>query len=90
MAVLAFPIFWLVDLKSPWTIILAACLGQFALSLMYGPQAAFFSELFGANVRYSGASLGYQAASVVPVASPTIAIILLLWSGNAPGPSLYM
>jgi MFS family permease len=84
MAVVAFPVFWLVDMKSPWTIILGVCLGQFALSLMYGPQAAFFSELFGANVRYSGASLGYQAASVVAGGlAPTIATTLLLWSGNA-------
>jgi MFS family permease len=87
MALLAFPIFWLVDMKSPWTIILAACLGQFALSMMYGPQAAFFSELFGANVRYSGASLGYQAASVLAGGlAPTIATTLLIWSGNASWP----
>lgn len=84
MAVVAFPLFWLVDMKSPVTIIIGACLGQFALSLMYGPQAAFFSELFGANVRYSGASLGYQAASVLAGGlAPTIATSLLLWSGNA-------
>lgn len=84
MALVAFPVFWLVAMKSPCTIILAACLGQFALSLMYGPQAAFFSELFGANVRYSGASHGYQAASVVAGGlAPTIATTLLLWSGNA-------
>ncbi|GHO97900.1 MFS transporter [Reticulibacter mediterranei] len=84
MALVAFPLFWLVDMKSPLTIILGACLGQVALSLMYGPQAAFFSELFGANVRYSGASLGYQAASVLAGGlAPTIATTLLLWSGNA-------
>lgn len=84
MAIVAFPAFWLVDMKLPWGIILGVCLGQFALSMMYGPQAAFFSELFGANVRYSGASLGYQAASVVAGGlAPTIATTLLLWSGNA-------
>jgi hypothetical protein len=31
---------------------------------MYAPQAAFMSELFDARVRYSGASLGAQLASV--------------------------
>jgi MHS family shikimate/dehydroshikimate transporter-like MFS transporter len=83
MAVVAFPLFWLVDMRSPLTIIIGICLGQIALGLMYGPQAAFFSELFGANVRYSGASLGYQAASVVAGGlAPTIATTLLLWSGN--------
>jgi hypothetical protein len=80
----AFPVFWLVDMKSPLTIIIAVCLGQLPLGMMYGPQAAFFSELFGADVRYSGASLGYQAASVLAGGlAPTIATTLLLWSGNA-------
>ena len=32
---------------------------------MYAPQAAFFSELFGTRVRYTGASLGSQLASVI-------------------------
>ena len=31
---------------------------------MYAPQAAFFSELFGTSVRYTGASVGYQLASI--------------------------
>ena len=34
------------------------------LAMMYGPQAALFSEMFSARVRYSGASIGYQGASV--------------------------
>jgi ABC-type antimicrobial peptide transport system permease subunit len=34
------------------------------ISLMYGPQAALFAELFPVEVRYSGASLGYQIGSV--------------------------
>ena len=33
-------------------------------SMMYAPQAAFFSELFGTSVRYTGASVGYQLASI--------------------------
>lgn len=60
----AFPIFWLIDSKSAVLITLALCLAQFGTGLIYGPLAAFFAELFGTNVRYSGASLGYQAASV--------------------------
>ncbi len=49
--------------------------------LRYGPQAAFFSELFATRVRYSGASVGYQLAS--PLAggiAPLIATALLKWS----------
>ena len=45
---------------------------------MYGPQAAFLSELFGTRVRYSGASLGAQLASVLAGGlSPFIATALL-------------
>jgi MFS family permease len=51
---------------------------------MYGPQASFFSELFGTNVRYSGASLGYQLASVLAGGlSPMIAAALLHWAHGA-------
>ncbi len=51
---------------------------------MYGPQASFFSELFGTRVRYSGASLGYQLASVIAGGlSPLIAIGLLRRAGSS-------
>jgi metabolite-proton symporter len=60
----AFPFFWLVETRqAPWIwTAIAASLGL-AHAAMYAPQAAFFSELFGTRVRYSGASLGYQLAS---------------------------
>ena len=59
---------------------------------MYGPQAAFFSELFGTNVRYSGASLGAQlAAPFAGGLAPLIATAMLSWSGGQPWPvALYM
>jgi hypothetical protein len=45
---------------------------------MYGPQAAFLSELFDTRVRYSGASLGSQLSSVIAGGlSPFIATALL-------------
>ena len=50
--------------------------------MMYGPQAAFFTELFSTEVRYSGASLGYQLGAIVGGAfAPTIAT--LLWTEYA-------
>ena len=56
-------------------IVLALVFGH---SAMYGPQASFFSELFGTRVRYSGASLGYQLSSVIAGGlSPLIAAALL-------------
>jgi metabolite-proton symporter len=51
---------------------------------MYGPQASFFAELFGTRVRYSGASLGYQLASVLAGGlSPVVAAALLGWAHGA-------
>jgi metabolite-proton symporter len=93
MGLFAFPFFWLVDTRTSWGICLALVFGlAVAHAAMYGPQAAFFSELFGTNVRYSGASLGYQLAS--PFAgglAPLIAASLLKLSGNQPWPvALYL
>ncbi len=91
-ALLAFPFFWLVDTRSTALIVVAISLGIIAHAAMYGPQASFFSELFGTRVRYSGASLGYQLASVFAGGlSPLTATFLLSQSGGKPWPvSLYM
>jgi len=92
-ALFAFPFFWLLDTQQSLLIWLAVILGLgIGHAAMYGPQASFFSELFGAHVRYSGASLGYQLASVFAGGlSPLIATALLSWSGGKPWPiALYM
>jgi MFS transporter, MHS family, shikimate and dehydroshikimate transport protein len=78
-AVFAYPLFWLIDSGSTaalWSgIVIAFVLSHAA---MYAPQAAFLSELFGTRVRYSGASLGSQLASVFAGAlAPLIATALL-------------
>lgn len=92
-ALFSFPFFWLLDTQQTELIWLSVVLGlSVGHGAMYGPQASFFSELFGARVRYSGASLGYQLASVFAGGlSPLIATALLSWSGGKPWPiSLYM
>jgi MFS family permease len=61
----AFAVFPLIDTQSPILVTVAITVELLAISLMYGPQAALFAELFPKNVRYSGASLGYQIGSVV-------------------------
>ena len=63
-AVWAFAIFPLVDTGNFWFIVLAITLGLTFLGMMYGPQAAFFTELFSTEVRYSGATLGYQLGAI--------------------------
>ncbi len=81
--VLAFPFYALVDTKDPRLITLAICLYQLPASVAYGTLAAMFSELFGANVRYSGASLGYQGAAIFAGGlAPLVATLLLKFSGG--------
>ena len=78
-AVWAFAIFPLVDTGNFYLIILAIAGGLVFLAMMYGPQAAFFTELFSTEVRYSGATLGYQIGAILGGAfAPSIAA--LLWT----------
>jgi MFS transporter, MHS family, shikimate and dehydroshikimate transport protein len=87
LALFAFPFFQMVDSGNSTVIALAITLGLIGHAAMYGPQAAFFSELFGTRVRYTGASLGYQLAS--PLAgglAPLIATALLEGSGGKAWP----
>jgi MHS family shikimate/dehydroshikimate transporter-like MFS transporter len=75
----AYPFFVLLDTgRTPlvWLALVVAVVLSHAA--MYGPQAAFFSELFGTSVRYSGASLGAQLSAVLAGGlSPLIATWLL-------------
>jgi len=65
MAAFAFPYFLLLNTKNPVAVIVAvgASVGIFH-SWLYGPEAALISERFGTKLRYTGASLGYQLASI--------------------------
>jgi metabolite-proton symporter len=78
-ALFGYPLFWLLDTGSTPLVWLALIVPLvFAHSPMYGPQAAFLSELFDTRVRYSGASLGAQLSSVIAGGlSPFIATALL-------------
>lgn len=93
--VLSFPFFWMLD-KAPqnpvWGWAAIILIGQLGHAAMYGPQASFFAELFPAKVRYSGASFGYQLASIFAGGmAPLVATALLAWAHNKTWPiSLYM
>ena len=86
----AFPFFWLLG-RGPGFVALAIVLGlNVGQDMMYGPQAAYFSELFSTRVRYSGASLIYQLTSVFSGGlAPFIATLLLARYG-APAIAAYM
>jgi metabolite-proton symporter len=77
VGVWAFAFIALLDTRSFPLIALAIVVGLLFHGAMYGPQAAFLSELFGTDVRYSGVSIGYQLASVAAGGlAPIIAVAL--------------
>jgi MHS family shikimate/dehydroshikimate transporter-like MFS transporter len=59
---------------------------------MFGPQAAYFAELFGARLRYSGFAFARELGSILAGGpAPFVAGALLLWMGGAPwGVAVYM
>lgn len=80
------PFFILADTGNPILIVIAIVVGvNFFHDAMYGPQAAYFSELFSTGVRYSGASISYSLGSVFGGGfSPLIATALLAAGGGSP------
>jgi MHS family shikimate/dehydroshikimate transporter-like MFS transporter len=91
-AAFAFPLFWLLGTKDPFVVIITVVV---ALSLghgtMFGLQSAYFPELFGTRVRYSGASFGFQAAAAVGGGfSPIIATALAGTMGGTAGVSMML
>jgi MFS transporter, MHS family, shikimate and dehydroshikimate transport protein len=63
---LAFPLFWAIQTREPTTVVLAFVIGMsVGHGIMYGVQASFLAEMFPSNLRYSGASLGYQLAAPI-------------------------
>ncbi|MBT2385329.1 MFS transporter [Streptomyces sp. ISL-11] len=91
MALWAFAFFALLASESFTVITLAVTAGLLLHGAMYGPQAAFITELFDTKVRYSGASMGSQLASIVAGApAPIIAVELLREYGSAVPVALYL
>ena len=81
----------MVDAEAEFLIWLAIVAGRrLGHAPMYGPQAAFFSELFGTRVRYTGASLGYQLASVFAGGFAPLVAAALLKAWDWPAVALYM
>ena len=85
----AFPLFWLIDTKDPLIIALTLIVAMnFGHGMMFGLQATYFPELFGARCRYSGASFGFQVAAAIGGGlSPLAATALLNYFGGTAGVS---
>ena len=89
----AFPFFWLLDTKDPLlitlTIVAAIIFGQM---IGFAVGASWYTELFAAPMRYSGASLGFQiGAAISGGLTPFAAATFLSWTNGAPWPiSIYL
>jgi metabolite-proton symporter len=89
-AIWTFAFFALLDTGSFPLIVLAAVVALVFHAAMYGPQASFIAEMFPTQVRYSGASMGYQLAGVMGGAlAPIIATALLSQYDSALAVSIY-
>ena len=87
----SFAIFPLLDTGSFLWICVSTAVGQAFVAMMYGPQAAFVSEMFSTEVRYSGASMGYQFGAILGGGfAPIIATALLAEYRHTVGISIYM
>jgi MFS transporter, MHS family, shikimate and dehydroshikimate transport protein len=90
--IFAFPLFWLLDMKTPevviLTIVIALNLGH---GLMFAPESTYFPELFKTNVRYSGASFGFQVSAALGGGfAPLIATVLVSYTGGTAGVSIML
>lgn len=65
LGVFAIPYFAMLNSGLAWLVFLAIVLSLIPHDMMYGPQAALIAESFSTKLRYSGAGLGYQLASVI-------------------------
>jgi MFS family permease len=90
-ALFAFPYFGLLNTKTSGLVLLGIVVSLVCHDMQYGPQAALIAEGFGPNVRYSGAGLGYQLASVIAGGpAPLIATRILQSTGSSVGISWYI
>lgn len=91
MLAFAFPYYWLINSAIPAVIALTVVASLVVHDMQYGPQAAFIAESFPPNVRYSGASIGYQLASVTSGGpAPIIATWLMHTYGTSTAISCYL
>ena len=91
-ALYAFPFFWMVGTKEPVLVAIAYIGAISGLAAMFGPQAAYFAELFATSSRYSGFAFARELGSILAGApAPLVASWLVVTMGGATwGVALYV
>jgi MFS family permease len=91
LALTLFPLFWLINSGDIWILFLGLALFTVGLGLTYGPQAAWYSEIFPASIRFSGVSVSYAVGAIIGGAfAPTIASALVKATGSTTAVSAYL
>lgn len=90
-ALVAFPMFWLMDTKSFPVALCGYLLMMAAFAANYGPMATFLAELFGTKVRYSGLSIAYMLSGLLGSATtPVVTTYLLATTGKGSSVAYFM
>lgn len=90
LAIAAVPYFLLVGTGNIVLFVLGGLVVQACRSAVYGPQSAYFAEQFPTHLRYSGASLAYQFASILGGIAPAVCGLLVLWTGSLMSVAAYV
>ncbi len=91
MALWGFGFFRLLESGATPNIVLAMVIGLVLHGAMYGPQAAFMTEMFTTPVRYSGVSISYQLTSIFAGSlAPIISLELFRRTGSATPIAIYL
>jgi MFS family permease len=91
MGLFGFLYFGMLDTAVPWAVFLAIVISLIPHDMQYGPQAALIAEAFTPRLRYSGASLGYQLASIIAGGpAPIIATALFAAYGSGYAIAVYI
>lgn len=86
-----FLLFPLTDTGNPWLLFAGVSLFAIGNGFTYGQQAAYFTELFPASIRYSGVSITYAIGAIIGGAfAPTIAAWLVQSTGTATAVAFYI
>jgi MFS family permease len=82
-AVLAFPVFALVDTANPVLVTLGIVIGMASLTIPYGPIGSLLAGIFPAQYRYSAMAVSYNVFGIIGGFLPIIAQTLLVANGNS-------
>ncbi len=91
-ALFSFPYFWMINTQNIFLIGLAFLLAvAVGIAGMFGPQAAYFAELFSTRLRYSGFAFARELGSLLAGGpAPFLSAALVAWTGGLTGVAIYV